>query len=246
MAEQTQGHGMALWSPPDPAHALECTEGCGYPILLQNEEPLIIPTPIRFDTSQLWLEAEADEWMEGWDDWPSIVAKVDSQYAHWTHGWQPYRIWDVWPITSSEHKALRNFHHALFQGMDMETVEMLAQFEYGDYSVWEEIEARDLIDEDRLGVFEAEGDDDGRERYLEDLAEQFMDEAGSQAAEAMRLHWHQEFVVESLCEQAPALVEPWHRLKQGSASGWRTVARCFPPQDRDRFFTEQRWINPWP
>lgn len=245
MWEQSQGHGMALWTPPDPEHEQQCHEGCGYPVLLENDEPLIIPTPIRWNTSHIWVEDDAEEFYgDTWDDWPAIIAQVDTMYSGNMSGWQPYRIWDVFPLTSGEHKQLRDFQQRLFDDMRMHEYTLMAEFEHGEYSIWDHIQ--DDLDDDVLTKFEDEGDEDGRMYYLETFAEAYMTMLDTQVGFAKQHAWNQEHVNRVLDLLAPGVVDPWRRLRQSSASAWRTAGRCYPPDKRGAFYSSQKWINPWP
>lgn len=251
--EQNEAHAMVPWFPPCPQHQAQCSEGCNYPVVLQDDEPMCLPLPvkIRLDVPpdlmvdlEMELERTSDD---RWPEFPSVLAQVQSEYHDGLFNWIPYRIWDLWPITSQEFHGLRHAHDRVFHNMRWYDYLLLTEFEYGDggYSVWDEIEGRDLIDMDILEKYEAEDDEDGRIAYLESVYEDFM-EALTNDVGAAAVDWTMPKINEWLDLDSLGLWEPWERLRASSKRGWRMAARSIPAEERNSWRYTQKWINPWP
>jgi hypothetical protein len=246
MYDQPKGHAMAIWLPQDPEHEAQCTEGCNFPLTLQDDSLLVVPLPVKYDEAEAWTRQEADEHVgDLWKEWPTIICQVGGEYHGNLYNWQPYRLWDLWPITSGEYEGLKRAQDALFDALAMWDRTLMAEFQFGDYSIWDEIESSDLIDHELLDKLEEQDDVDGRMEYLEGIGEQYINRIGDRITATEHL-WTPEHVGRLLDLDSLGLWESWERLRATSRSAWRTVERSVPSHQRLAYMMQQKWINPWP
>lgn len=250
MYEQAEGRAMAIWTVEDPVHALECTEGCGMPLGIDMQPdgtgtPLVIPTPVRYDLNPInEMEVEQD-WGENWAEWPSMVVTHSSEYHPASYECRPVRLWDLWPITSTEWHALRGSQDSLFERLALNDITLLAEFEGGDLSAYEYIENHtDLIDPVRIEKYWETEDEAGQMAYLEEVYEDFMTMLGERITLGQNAYTS-EVVRAELDLRAAGLSVPWKRLQSVSQAAWKTVANSCPPSSRDVYMRSQKWIMPW-